>query len=173
VWVTWVNAGHYLPPQVNPRVARLGPRALVAQGIEHRFPNPMLRLSPQADDLRLSLLCLYMPVAAERCCGRLLKISPACSSRSNQLATIAAVAGHDWGGFVLAEFGAGLLWACLFVALLALRLRRARPAASSRRRDVRRNEQQTGRRRPWCTSEGSRGGRSGSPLPGWLWGGAG
>lgn len=38
--VTWVNVGHSLPPQVNPRVARLGARALVAQGIEQRFPKP-------------------------------------------------------------------------------------------------------------------------------------
>jgi hypothetical protein len=53
VRVTWVNVGHSLPPQVNPQVARLGARALVAQGIEHRFPNPTLRLCPQADDLRL------------------------------------------------------------------------------------------------------------------------
>lgn len=37
---TWVNGGHSLPPQVNPQVARLCPRAPVAQGIEHRFPKP-------------------------------------------------------------------------------------------------------------------------------------
>ena len=46
VRVTWVNVGHSLPPQVNPRVARLGPRALVAQGIEHRFPKTTLYLYP-------------------------------------------------------------------------------------------------------------------------------
>ena len=40
---TWVNVGHSLPPQVNPQVARLGPRALVAQGIEQRFPKTTLR----------------------------------------------------------------------------------------------------------------------------------
>ncbi|MDG4803253.1 transposase [Micromonospora sp. WMMD980] len=41
---TWVNAGHSLLPQANPQVARLGPRALVAQGIEHRFPKTTLYL---------------------------------------------------------------------------------------------------------------------------------
>jgi hypothetical protein len=52
VRVTWVNVGHSLPPQVNPKVARLGPRALVAQGIEHRFPKPCVAGSNPAGGTR-------------------------------------------------------------------------------------------------------------------------
>jgi hypothetical protein len=48
--------GHSLPPQVNPQVARLGPRALVAQGIEQRFPKTMLYLYPLAEGLRVLIL---------------------------------------------------------------------------------------------------------------------
>jgi hypothetical protein len=37
-----VHPGHSLPPRVNLQVARLVLRALVAQGIEQRFPKPMV-----------------------------------------------------------------------------------------------------------------------------------
>ena len=53
--VTWVNVDHSLPPQVNAQVARLGARALVAQGIEHRFPKPCVAGSnPAGGTLKIS-----------------------------------------------------------------------------------------------------------------------
>ena len=56
---TWVNVGRSLPPRVNPQVARLGARALVAQGIEHRFPKTTLYLYPEADYLPVPILLAY------------------------------------------------------------------------------------------------------------------
>jgi len=40
---------------------RLGPRALVAQGIEHRFPNPYVFYRLQATDLRFFILRARFP----------------------------------------------------------------------------------------------------------------
>jgi hypothetical protein len=48
-----VNVDHSLPPRVNAQVARLGARALVAQGIEQRFPKTLLDEFPQPDYLDL------------------------------------------------------------------------------------------------------------------------
>ncbi|XQV89172.1 transposase [Micromonospora sp. WMMD708] len=75
VRVLRVDVGHSLPPQVNPQVARLGARALVAQGIEHRFPKTGLRRCPQADDLQISYRPCCVPVASRARCDPLPKIS--------------------------------------------------------------------------------------------------
>jgi hypothetical protein len=48
-----VNPGYSLPPRVNPQVAKLVPRALVAQGIEQRFPKPPAFCAVQPADLRV------------------------------------------------------------------------------------------------------------------------
>jgi hypothetical protein len=68
------NPGHSLPPRVNPQVVRLGLRALVAQGIEQRFPKPHTTPLPQAADLRFSVF--RSEILADVCsgCDRLPKI---------------------------------------------------------------------------------------------------
>ena len=50
------SAGHSLPPRVNPQVVRLCLRALVAQGIEQRFPKPLREKPMYGADLGLLLL---------------------------------------------------------------------------------------------------------------------
>jgi hypothetical protein len=80
------NPCHSLLPRVNPQVAKLVPRALVAQGIEQRFPNPLQASGPHAADLVLwvapgdfdgrvsGLVC--SPVR-ERPCGAVSSTPPA------------------------------------------------------------------------------------------------
>ena len=51
-----VSPGHSLPPRVNPQVVRLGFRALVAQGIEQRFPKPQRVDQSHGCELRFQLI---------------------------------------------------------------------------------------------------------------------
>jgi hypothetical protein len=51
-----VNGGYSLPTRVDPQVARLGLRALVAQGMEQRFPKPLRQGRAQGAGLLLLLL---------------------------------------------------------------------------------------------------------------------
>jgi hypothetical protein len=50
------NPGHSLPLRVNPQVVRLGVRALVAQGIEQRFPKPCVAGSIPAGGTQATVL---------------------------------------------------------------------------------------------------------------------
>jgi hypothetical protein len=97
-----VNPGHSLRPRVNPQVAKLGPRALVAQGIEQRFPNPMRQGLAQGGDLRLLLRQPTKPGRTPRHVCSLVPCPPRPSAQlvadtSEAIATSATVSAHPVG----------------------------------------------------------------------------